>query len=272
MGPAITLKQFSLTMGDNTLLKPFDLTLAAGKLHLLTGPNGAGKSSLLKSILGLMPHSGEVTLHWPSVPEEKESNAGLIIPAYIPQLATFDATLPMTIEDYLYASTQSRAFFRKKTPAQQLQLNQLMQQVGLADKAQRKLGQLSGGERQRLLFARALAQNSSFWLLDEPMTGLDQQAQQQIESMILRLKKHGCTLIMVHHDHDFVLRHADNVVVINGGLEAWGSPEKIYGLPRITVDLSAPTYSAIEPSATTRAASVQQPISQQSTAAEGAAL
>ncbi len=236
MGPAITLQQFSLTIGDNTLLKQFDLTLEAGKLHLFTGPNGAGKSSLLKSILGLMPHSGEIALHWPA---EQEAQDSQLTPAYIPQLAAFDATLPITIEDYLYASTQKRAFFRKKTSQQRQQLNELMQKVGLEDKSQRKLGQLSGGERQRLLFARALAQNSQFWLLDEPMTGLDQQAQQQIESMILQLKKQGCTLIMVHHDHDFVRQHADNVVVINSGLENCGSPEQIYGMTPATTPIKA---------------------------------
>ncbi len=220
MGPAITLDNYSLSIGENTLLNPFDLTLEAGKLHLLTGPNGAGKSSLLKSIIGLMPHSGDIYLNWPEQAQ---------IPAYIPQLASFDAALPITIEDYLYASIQTRAFFLKKKKQQKQRLQQLLEEVGLEDKAQRKLGQLSGGERQRLLFARALAQKSTFWLLDEPMTGLDQKAQKQIERMILNLKEQGCTLLMVHHDQHFVRQHADHVLVINNGLEKYGSPEQIYG-------------------------------------------
>lgn len=222
MGPSISLKQFSLTIGDNTLLAPFDLTLEAGKLHLLTGPNGAGKSSLLKSMLGLMPHDGEILLHWQDQPS---------LPAYIPQLAAFDATLPVTIEDYLHASIHNRPFFIKKTAQQQIRLNDLLTQVGLQEKTERKLGQLSGGERQRLLFARALAQDTRLWFMDEPMTGLDQDAQQVIEQLILQLKAQGHTLIMVHHDHDFVRAHADQVMVINGGLERFGTPDEIYQTP-----------------------------------------
>lgn len=220
MGPSITLSQAGLTIGDNTLLKPADLTFEAGKLHLLTGPNGAGKSSLLKSMMGLMPHSGEIHWQWPG----KAS-----LPAYIPQLAAFDATLPITIEDYLHASIHTRAFFLKKSKTQKQRLQSLLEQVGLQDKTQRKLGQLSGGERQRLLFARALAQDTTLWFMDEPMTGLDQDAQQTIEQLILQLKAQRCTLVMVHHDHDFVRRHADQVVVVNQGIERSGSPEQIYG-------------------------------------------
>ena len=144
MGPSITLNQTGLIIGDNTLLKPANLTFEAGKLHLLTGPNGAGKSSLLKSMMGLMPHSGDIHWQWPG----KAS-----LPAYIPQLAAFDATLPVTVEDYLHASIHTRAFFLKKSKAQKQRLQSLLEKVGLQDKTQRKLGQLSGGERQRAAHA-----------------------------------------------------------------------------------------------------------------------
>ena len=215
MGPGIELKQLSLTLGENRLLQPMDLYLEAGKLHLLTGANGAGKSSLLKCMAGLMPHSGEVLRHWPA----QKTNRSKQTVAYIPQLEAFDATLPITIRDYLNASIHARVFFRRIDHQQQARIDQILAQVGLSDKQDRKLGQLSGGERQRLLFARALAQEAKLWFLDEPMTGLDQEAQAQIQALILRLKAQGCTLIMVHHGDAFVQQYADQVIEVSEGLK-----------------------------------------------------
>lgn len=217
-GPALELKQLSLTLGDNLLLAPMDLYLPAGELHLLMGANGAGKSSLLKCLAGLQPHAGEVLRHWPLNPTQGTEDHANRAVAYIPQLESFDATLPMTLRDYLAAAISPRAFFRKPTRQAKAQLDQLLEQVGLADKQTRKLGQLSGGERQRLLFARALATGARLWLLDEPMTGLDAEAQARIEGLILQLKASGCTLVMVHHGDDVAERLADQVIEIDAGL------------------------------------------------------
>ncbi|WP_417597521.1 metal ABC transporter ATP-binding protein [Oceanospirillum sp.] len=212
LGPALHLDQLSLSFGGNMLFNPVSMTLAAGQLHMLTGANGAGKSSLLKCLAGLMPHQGEICWLWP---ENSPNQVDKV--AYIPQLEAFDATLPITVEDYLLTSIQPRIFFRKPPVKEQQRLEQLLSRVGLEQKRNRKIGQLSGGERQRLLFARALAQEATLWFLDEPMNGLDQEAQGQILQLILQLKAQGCTLLMVHHDIEFVTAHADQEVRICDG-------------------------------------------------------
>lgn len=230
-GPSIELDQLSLSFGEHQLFQPVSMTLAAGNLHMLTGANGAGKSSLLKCMAGLMPHQGDIFWHWP-VGLDSGSDSGLDSSserdlreaqqesqkvAYIPQLEAFDATLPITVEDYLLASIQPKVFFRRPADKEQQRLALLLSTVGLDQKRQRKIGQLSGGERQRLLFARALAQGASLWFLDEPMNGLDQKAQQQILQLILQLKADGCTLVMVHHDPAFVEAYADHEVRVVDG-------------------------------------------------------
>ncbi|MFG1489592.1 metal ABC transporter ATP-binding protein, partial [Oceanospirillum sp. HFRX-1_2] len=218
-GPSIELDQLSLSFGEHQLFQPVSMTLAAGKLHMLTGANGAGKSSLLKCMAGLMPHQGDIFWHWPVGLERdlREAQQESQKVAYIPQLEAFDATLPITVEDYLLASIQPKVFFRRPADKEQQRLALLLSTVGLDQKRRRKIGQLSGGERQRLLFARALAQGASLWFLDEPMNGLDQKAQQQILQLILQLKADGCTLVMVHHDPAFVEAYADHEVRVVDG-------------------------------------------------------
>ena len=227
-GPGIELAQLSLSFGEHQLFQPVSMTLAAGKLHMLTGANGAGKSSLLKCMAGLMPHQGDIFWHWPAdLESDNDTREDKDKVAYIPQLEAFDATLPITVEDYLLASIQPRVFFRRPAAKALQRLALLLSTVGLDQKRQRKIGQLSGGERQRLLFARALAQEASLWFLDEPMNGLDQTAQQQILQLILQLKAEGCTLVMVHHDPALVDAYADQEIqVIDGQVAVAGVVRK----------------------------------------------
>lgn len=223
-GPSLELNNVSLHLGGNCILQPMTTTLAAGQLHLLVGPNGAGKTSLLKTMLGLTPHKGQVLRHWPA-----GSNRGAKKqrPAYIPQQPQFDAVLPVTVADYLAAIVSPRPlFFRQRSSVRQ-RVESLLEQVGLADKPDLQLGQLSGGERQRLMFAQALHRETSLWFMDEPMTGLDGEGQTLITGLIEQLRAQGHTLVMVHHDMNYVRRYADNVLLIDGGLKHAGSADEV---------------------------------------------
>jgi len=218
MGPDISLKQVSLTIEGQKILRPLSARLAAGQMHLLIGPNGAGKTSLLKSMLGLMPHRGEIQRHWPG---EK------MLPVYIPQQPRFDQVLPVTVADFLSAGlTRKPVFFRRNREVLE-RVDQMLQQVGLAGKQQLSLGKLSGGERQRLMFAQALSRETDLWFLDEPMTGLDGEGQQLVTELMLSLREQAKTLVVVHHDMQFVERYADNVLLIDGGLVVCGSVQQV---------------------------------------------
>lgn len=221
MGPSIQLDNVSLTLAGNQILAPITTELEAGKLHLLIGPNGSGKTSLLKTLLGLMPHKGNLSRCWASADNTQ--------PAYIPQQPKFDAVLPVTIENYLAAIISPRPLFFRQPPKVKNTISELLHRVGLENKKDLQLGQLSGGERQRLMFAQALYRESSLWFLDEPMTGLDGEGQMLIIELIDQLRAQGTTLVMVHHDMNFVRQHADNVLLINGGLKSVGTPAQVLG-------------------------------------------
>ena len=163
-GPSISIHRLGLQYDNNVILEDISLELGSGECHVIMGPNGGGKTSLLRSVLGLTPFSGDIDIHWP----EKQSIG------YVPQKATFEASLPLTVMDFVLLN-QSRTplFWRRKSKQLQMALAQL-DRVGMATRSDRRMGQLSGGEQQRVLFAQALLDNPSLLVLDEPTTGMDE--------------------------------------------------------------------------------------------------
>ena len=227
MGPGITLNRLALSLNRIDILAPLSANMDGGRLHAIIGPNGAGKSSLMKCLLGLLPHQGDIVRNWPERP-------GPV--AYVPQQAQFEPSLPITIEEFMLSTLSRRPLFGFSRRRCRARIVQLLTRVGLEDKLQLRLGQLSGGERQRLLFAQALERESSLWFLDEPMTGLDHDAESLINGEIARLKSAGTTLLVIHHDMNWVRRFADEVWLIDGGLKAHGRPDQLlqeYALPKL---------------------------------------
>ncbi len=219
MGPSIVLQELALSLNRVCILQPIDGVFEAGQLHAIVGPNGAGKSSLLKCVLGLRPHCGEVYRQWPGTP-------GTV--AYVPQQSQFEPSLPITINEFLLTTFSRRPLWLPLQSASKRRIDQRLAQVGLTGKGHLRLGQLSGGERQRLLLAQGLDQQSQLWCLDEPMTGLDQAGQEMVTRLLLELRQQGTTLLVVHHDMAWVRRYADRVWVINGGLAAVGTPDEVF--------------------------------------------
>jgi len=215
MGPAIELKNVSLTLNGVEILPKINAYFSPGKLHAITGVNGSGKSSLLKAILGLAAHQGCIERHWQTADKIKDQTRQI---AYVPQQTAFEPSLPITASEFLLASLTRRPFFVWRKASDLKKVQELLQRVGMQDKGHLRLGELSGGERQRLLFAQAIERNALFWCLDEPMTGLDQQAQHLINQEIDQLRHKDATLLVIHHDPAWVSRYADQVWCVDNGL------------------------------------------------------
>jgi len=210
MSVRIELEQMRLVLGGVEILRPISASMGPGALHAIVGPNGAGKSSFIKCLLGLLPHQGQIRRHW------LQANQHI---AYVPQQQAFEASLPITVAEYMALVLSNRPFFAWGKKPYQAQLEALLARVGLQDKYRLRLGQLSGGERQRLLFAQALAKDSLLWFVDEPMTGLDSQAQAVVTAELLARRQQGATLVVIHHDAQWIDQYADEIWSINGGLE-----------------------------------------------------
>jgi zinc transport system ATP-binding protein len=215
-GPSLHLDNLSLTLGRTEILREVSLRITAGRCHALVGPNGGGKSSLMRCLLGEMPHKGTIRIDWPG------AAPGRI--AYVPQAVTLDQRIPMTVADLM------QVFLGRAVPRTDLEA--ALGRVGIADKRDRPIGRLSGGERQRLLLAQALLPAPDLLLLDEPMTALDEAGVQIFETILAELRGRA-TIIWVEHDLAAVRRHADTVTALNRHILADGPPEIVLAPDRI---------------------------------------
>ncbi|MGP9824903.1 metal ABC transporter ATP-binding protein [Ectopseudomonas khazarica] len=205
-GPSIDFADVSLELGRTRILDRISFQVRAGSVHALVGPNGGGKSSLIKTLLGQMPHRGDLTLDWPDTP-------GVI--GYVPQALEFDRGLPMTVDDFMAAMCQVRPAFlglsRRHAPA----IEEALARVGMLDKRTRRMGALSGGERQRVLLAQGLVPAAQLLILDEPMAALDEPGMRVFERLLTDWRQAGVTVLWVEHDLQAVGRLSDHVTGLN---------------------------------------------------------
>lgn len=201
-GPRIDFEAIDLTLGRTRILEQVCFSVAPGSVHAIVGPNGGGKSSLVKTLLGQMPHQGRLTLHWPG-PRE--------VIGYVPQALEFDRGLPMTVDDFMAALCQQRPAFLALARHARPAIDAALARVGMLDKRKRRMGALSGGERQRVLLAQGLIPDPQLLVLDEPMAALDEAGIQVFEQLLQAWRQAGTTVLWIEHDLEAVLRLADRV-------------------------------------------------------------
>lgn len=179
--------------------------MEAGQIHCVIGPNGGGKTSLVRAVLGQMPHSGKITVTWGS-----SNKTG-----YVPQHLDFDKSIPLSVNDFMALACQRRPAFLGFNKTVKSLVDIALDRVGLVGKRDRKLGSLSGGERQRVLFAQALVPQPALLVLDEPMTGMDETGGKIFEQIVREEQQKGVTVIWIAHDLRQVERMAQSVTCIN---------------------------------------------------------
>ena len=228
-GPRLHVDAVDLTLGRTQILDQISFEVAAGSVHAIVGPNGGGKSSLIKTLLGQMPHRGELTVHWPSA----QHTIG-----YVPQALEFDRGLPITVDDFLATMCQRRPAFlgvsRRIAPA----IDAALAEVGMLDKRHRRMGALSGGERQRVLLAQGLIPPPQLLVLDEPMSALDEAGIQVFERLLQGWRQAGTTVLWIEHDLQAVLRLADRVTGLNRRV-LFDAPPAVALTPERLLDLFA---------------------------------
>jgi zinc transport system ATP-binding protein len=189
-GPSIVFGNVCLSLGNTRILEDVSFRVASGAIHCIVGANGGGKTSLIRSLLGQMPHTGRIAIEWQSAP----------VTGYVPQALNFDQSLPLTVRDFVALTSQRRPVFLGIPRAQRDLIDAALTRVGLSGKGHFRLGSLSGGERQRVLFAQALIPEPSLLVLDEPMAGLDLAGKEILEEAIVEFARGGGTVVWINHD------------------------------------------------------------------------
>lgn len=225
-------------------LDNIDLTLHAGELVGLIGPNGAGKSSLLKAMLGLIPiHQGRILLNGQSLRNQRSQIA------YVPQRSQIDWDYPITAQQVVMMACAARqGWFQWPSAQSRQQTMAALERVEMADLAERQIGELSGGQQQRVFLARAIAQDASALLLDEPLAGVDKRTEQIVLDVFAELKAEGKTLLVSSHEWGQALNHYDRLLLLNQRLLADDVPQMVMTFENIRQafgrDLSAPSTHA----------------------------
>ncbi len=216
-GPSIEFENVNLTLGNTRILQDINLVIRSGEIHCIVGANGGGKTSLILSMLGQMPHSGNITISW--------SDNRVV--GYVPQSLEFDKTLPVTVLDFMAMTCQRRPVFLGTARTRRRQIEEVLSRLGLTKKIKARLGSLSGGERQRVLFAQALIPEPALLVLDEPMTGLDAAGEEILERSIVEFTEAGGTTVWISHDIAQVNALASTLTYVNREILLEGDPREV---------------------------------------------
>lgn len=212
MTKVLEVKDLSVSFGSVEVLTDINFSVDRGDFLMVLGPNGAGKSVLLKSILGVIDYSGEVSVFGKRI-DEVRSRIG-----YVPQYVDFDRTFPLTVREVISLGCR-----QNKTLSMCRHVDRVIKMVGLENKVDSFFGSLSGGQVRRVLIARALAAQPKILFLDEPLAGVDLVGEKSFyETLAAWHQQLNLTTIMVSHDYSMVGKIATKVICLNKKMTCFG--------------------------------------------------
>jgi len=210
MTPLLTVKDLTVVLDGKTIVSSLSFHLERGDNLAIIGPNGSGKTVLVRGLLGIVPHSGQIL--W----------APGIKLGYVPQKIDADRHLPLSLGDLLRA--KERVLHLPPTEARSV-----AEIIGLSKEIlETPVGRLSGGQFQKALIAFALLGSPDVLIMDEPTASLDQLTEERVYELMRRLQeKLGLSLIVVSHDLTMVYRLATKVLCLNQQGLCFGPPHEV---------------------------------------------
>jgi manganese/zinc/iron transport system ATP- binding protein len=206
------------------VLYGIDLKVPKGSIVGVVGPNGAGKSTLIKAIMGLLP----VSSGWIKVFGKPFKKAVTRI-GYVPQRESVDWDFPVNALDVVLMGRYGRLGpFKRPSKADKKIAMSCLEKVKMTSYATRQISNLSGGQQQRVFLARALAQESDLYLMDEPFVGVDATTEAAIIEILRDLQAQGKTLIVVHHDLTTAPDYFDRILLLNMRVVAYGKTADVF--------------------------------------------
>ena len=208
--PVIEISNLSFAYEKQTILENVSLSVEKKDFLAIIGPNGGGKSTLLKLILGINEYTrGSITVLG-LAPKKSLTQIG-----YVPQNTNINTDFPIKVIDIvMMGHVEGKRPLFGYGKHEVLCAMGALEQVGMADFAQTKVGSLSGGQRQRIMIARALCAHPQILILDEPTSSIDITGQREVYELLKVLNKH-ITIIVVSHDISVILEYANKVAHIN---------------------------------------------------------
>jgi len=219
----LEIKNISVGYNGSPVLQDVTFQIPHGARVAVVGPNGAGKSTLFKALVGLLPlRSGQIFIH------EMALGHHLDCVAYVPQRSEVDWRFPVTVSDVVMMGRFGRMNWLQAPGRVDHQVVQTsLQQMGIADLADRSISDMSGGQQQRVFLARALAQQPHIFLMDEPFTGVDASTQEATLQLLDHLRQQNVTVLISTHDLSLAATRFDSILLLNKRVLAYGSPQEV---------------------------------------------
>lgn len=227
MEPSLYVSDLSVVYANgHRAIHDVGFELSGGVTCALVGVNGSGKSTLFNAIMGIVrPSTGIVKINGLPVQSALQQNAI----AYVPQTENIDWHFPILVKDVVMLGRYGHMGFLRRASARDKTIVQsALERLGIADLANRQIGELSGGQKKRVFLARALAQESRVILLDEPFTGVDVQTEFAVMELCKALRAEGYLMLVSTHNLGAVPRYCSEVVLLNRRVIASGAVETIY--------------------------------------------
>ncbi len=224
MTPALELHDLTVAYHKKPVIYGVDVAIAPGNLVGILGPNGAGKSTLIKAVMGVLP----VSSGWVKIfGESFRKNCHRV--GYMPQRESVDWDFPVSVMDVVLMGRYGRLRLAQRPTAKDREIaSECLEKVNMLPFANRQIGNLSGGQQQRVFLARALAQESDLYLMDEPFTGVDAATEAAIITLLRDLKAKGKTILVVHHDLASARAYFDQLLLLNMRLVAYGPAAEVF--------------------------------------------
>lgn len=205
----ITIRDLGVRYDSNIALEHVDLDIYTDDFLGVIGPNGGGKSSLVKAIMGTIPHSGRIDY------SEQLIRGGKPHIGYMPQVSSFDKAFPISVIEVVMSGLQrERGLLRKYGKHERHRAMDTLEQASLLGLENRAIGELSGGQLQRVMLCRAIISEPRLLVLDEPTNFVDNRFENELYNLLHHLS-HKMAIVMVSHDVGTISSVVRNIVCVN---------------------------------------------------------
>ncbi|TVQ83064.1 MAG: metal ABC transporter ATP-binding protein [Bacteroidetes bacterium] len=225
--PLVSLRDASTGYFSDIVLKNVDFDVYPNDFIGVIGPNGGGKTTLIKAILGVLPlFKGKISFP-----------AGKPEMGYLPQISQVDKTFPITVRDLVASGLKAKSnWFPQLNKSQKQQVSAMLEEAGLSRLASKPIGELSGGQFQKSFLCRALINQPSLLILDEPNTFVDKAFEQELYRWLKTLNE-KMAIILVSHDIGTISPLVKSIACVNINLHYHPSNQlteeilKVYNCP-----------------------------------------